>query len=176
MQPIGQALAQLVGLWVLLGREQSAGLQAMHCGLDTKFDRECRRIVDGIWRIVIGSGAVPAVLAIIFRFFLFDCGLYSLEVRNKPGIALRNTQRVYGAPSGSSTAYPMTVPDAVQTVGYEQPMPVQFSKHDLYKYFVEDGNWYYLLGKMMTPEVLSSLPPSCHLLVGPQQSNRPPKR
>ncbi|KAK2063859.1 phosphate transporter [Colletotrichum caudatum] len=108
MQPIGQALAQLVGLWVLLGRERREGLQAMQCGLDMKFDRECRRIVDGIWRIVIGSGAVPALLAIIFRFFLFDCGLYSLDVRDKPGIALRNTQRVYGAPSPGTTAgYPM---------------------------------------------------------------------
>ncbi|CCF38408.1 phosphate transporter [Colletotrichum higginsianum] len=111
MQPIGQALAQLVGLWVLLGREKSEGLQAMQCGLDLKFDKECRRTVDGIWRIVIGSGAVPALLAIIFRFFLFDCGLYSLEVRNKPGIALRNTQRVYGAPAGATAGYPMTPND-----------------------------------------------------------------
>ncbi|KAK2001764.1 hypothetical protein LX36DRAFT_688628 [Colletotrichum falcatum] len=47
-------------------------------------------------RIVTGSGAVSPLLAIIFCFFLsFDCGLYSLGVRNKPGIALRKTQRVY---------------------------------------------------------------------------------
>ncbi|KAK2014041.1 phosphate transporter [Colletotrichum eremochloae] len=76
MQPIGQALAQLVGLWVLLGREKSEGLQAMQCGLDMKFDGECRRIV-----------------------------------RNKPFIALKNTQMIYGAPSGTTAGYPMTTND-----------------------------------------------------------------
>ncbi|CAM1507289.1 Fc.00g069300.m01.CDS01 [Cosmosporella sp. VM-42] len=107
MQPIGQALAQLVGLFVLLGFEKSHNIQAMRCGLDTLHEEECRKAVDGIWRIVIGSGAVPALLAIIFRFFLFDCGIYSLEVRNKSAIALMNTQRIYGAPQTASDSYQM---------------------------------------------------------------------
>ncbi|KAM0391091.1 hypothetical protein ACHAQC_007271 [Fusarium culmorum] len=100
MQPIGQALAQLVGLFVLLGFQRSHDLQGMRCGLDKLHEEECKKALDGVWRIVIGSGAVPALLAIIFRFFLFDCGIYSLEVRNKPGMALVNTQRIYGAPQG----------------------------------------------------------------------------
>ncbi|KAI1058302.1 hypothetical protein LB506_000085 [Fusarium annulatum] len=101
MQPIGQALAQLVGLFVLLGFERSHNLQGMRCGLDRLHEEECKKALDGVWRIVIGSGAVPALLAIIFRFFLFDCGIYSLEVRNKPRMALANTQRIYGAPQGA---------------------------------------------------------------------------
>ncbi|KAF7556612.1 hypothetical protein G7046_g6268 [Stylonectria norvegica] len=107
MQPIGQALAQLVGLWVLLGFESTHNLREMRCGIDTLHEEECRKAVDGIWRIVIGSGAVPALLAIIFRFFLFDCGIYSLEVRNKPDLAIMNTQRVYGAPQSATDAYQM---------------------------------------------------------------------
>lgn len=107
MQPIGQALAQLVGLFVLLGFQRSHDLQGMRCGLDRLHEEECKKALDGIWRIVIGSGAVPALLAIIFRFFLFDCGIYSLEVRNKPTVALINTQRIYGAPQGGGTeAFP----------------------------------------------------------------------
>ncbi|KAJ4272315.1 hypothetical protein NW762_001028 [Fusarium torreyae] len=102
MQPIGQALAQLVGLFVLLGFERSHNLQGMRCGLDRLHEEECKKALDGVWRIVIGSGAVPALLAIIFRFFLFDCGIYSLEVRNKPRMALVNTQRIYGAPQGGT--------------------------------------------------------------------------
>ncbi|KAM0563884.1 hypothetical protein ACHAPJ_000090 [Fusarium lateritium] len=102
MQPIGQALAQLVGLFVLLGFERSHNLQGMRCGLDRLHEEECKKALDGVWRIVIGSGAVPALLAIIFRFFLFDCGIYSLEVRNKPRMALVNTQRIYGAPQGGA--------------------------------------------------------------------------
>lgn len=101
MQPIGQALAQLVGLFVLLGFQRSHDLQGMRCGLDRLHEEECKKALDGVWRIVIGSGAVPALLAIIFRFFLFDCGIYSLEVRNKPRMALVNTQRIYGAPQGA---------------------------------------------------------------------------
>lgn len=155
MQPIGQALAQLVGLWVALGRENMFGMRAMQCGLNTKYDEECKKIVDGIWRIVIGSGAVPAVLAIIFRFFLFDCGLYSLEVKNKAGTALRNTQKVYGAPGATAegpNGFPLERNGALhgnhpRESTSSQPMPIQFTKEDIYRFFIHDGNWYYLLGR-----------------------------
>lgn len=146
MQPIGQALAQLVGLWVLLGFESSKNIRAMQCGLNTLHEEECRQAVDGIWRIVIGSGAVPALLAIIFRFFLFDCGLYSLEVRNKPAVAIMNTQRVYGAPSSLPNGFQMQNQNGVHPEVSPRPMPIQFSKQDLHNYFIRDGNWYYLLG------------------------------
>ncbi|KAG6006315.1 hypothetical protein E4U43_000456 [Claviceps pusilla] len=160
MQPVGQALAQLVGLWVLLGFDSSRKLQTLQCGLNTAHHDECRQAVDGIWRIVIGSGAIPALLAIIFRFFLFDCGLYSLEVRDKPGIAIMNTQRVYGTPVpppgaggiGSSFSVQMQSRDAnpIQPEMSPRPMPVQFSRQDLHDYLIRDGNWRYLFGTAMT--------------------------
>ncbi|TQV95934.1 phosphate transporter [Cordyceps javanica] len=165
MQPVGQALAQLVGLWVLLGFEDSKKLRDLRCGLDTLHEEECRRAVDGIWRIVIGSGAIPALLAIIFRFFLFDCGLYSLEVRNKPDIAIMNTQRVYGTPATSTihnqNMHSPTVHHqnsfALQNTNGNlhpesspRPMPVQFSREDLHNYFIRDKNWVYLLGTAAT--------------------------
>ncbi|KAG6123770.1 hypothetical protein E4U13_000063 [Claviceps humidiphila] len=160
MQPVGQALAQLVGLWVLLGFDRSSKLQTLQCGLNTAHHEECRQAVDGIWRIVIGSGAVPALLAIIFRFFLFDCGLYSLEVRDKPAVAIWNTQRVYGTPlraggtRGLDNAFPMQALNQnghhLQTVTSPRSMPVQFSKRDLHDYFIRDGNWHYLFGAAMT--------------------------
>ncbi|KAG6026618.1 hypothetical protein E4U41_001227 [Claviceps citrina] len=152
MQPVGQALAQLVGLWVLLGFDGSKKLQALRCGLDTAHQDECRRAVDGIWRIVIGSGAIPALLAIIFRFFLFDCGLYSLEVRDKPAVAIMNTQRVYGTPLGGGigSSFQMQSQNAMQPEVSPRPMPVQFSKEDLHDYFIRDGNWHYLFGTAMT--------------------------
>lgn len=178
MQPVGQALAQLVGLWVLLGREGRFQLAELQCGLNDLHEAQCRRAFDGIWRIVIGSGAVPALLAIVFRFFLYDCGLYSLEVKNKPGTALRDTQRVYGATApaaaaidiglgsysspgpgpgpgsgpgagGTTTTMPMNMVP-MQQQNSPQPMPVQFSRDDLYNYFIRDQNWLYLLGTSMT--------------------------
>ncbi|KAL7930874.1 major facilitator superfamily domain-containing protein [Trichoderma chlorosporum] len=147
MQPVGQALAQIIGLLVLLGFNDTHKLKELRCGLDSLHDEECKRAVDGIWRIVIGSGAVPALLAIIFRFFLFDCGLYSLEVKNKPAVAIMNTQRVYGAPSGTiSNNVQMNPPNGMHPENSPGPMPIQFSKEDLHNYFIRDGNWYYLLG------------------------------
>lgn len=175
MQPIGQALAQLVGLWVLLGFEDMKNLRTMRCGLDTKYEEECKEAVDGIWRIVIGSGAAPALLAIIFRFFLYDCGLYSLEVRNKPDIAIENTQRVYGQPTAQTTGFRFEPrPAATETHNVHPPArapsshfphengpangagaehdtapratPIQFSREDLHNYFIRDGNWSYLVG------------------------------
>lgn len=161
MQPVGQALAQLVGVWVVLGREDMYHLQDMQCGINTVHAEECREVIDGIWRIVIGSGAVPALLAIIFRFFLYDCGLYTLEVKNKPGAAFRDTQRVYGAPvpSGMSNGN-MAGPDGAVSLyppgtggagtHSDCPAPVQFSPADLRNYFIRDGNWCYLLGTAAT--------------------------
>ncbi|KAH0527688.1 hypothetical protein TsFJ059_002648 [Trichoderma semiorbis] len=147
MQPVGQALAQIIGLLVLIGFNNTHHLREMRCGLDSLHEEECRRAVDGIWRIVIGSGAVPALLAIIFRFFLFDCGLYSLEVKNKPAVAIMNTQRVYGAPSGTTTNnVQMNPPNGMHPENSPGPMPIQFSREDLHNYFIRDGNWYYLLG------------------------------
>ena len=93
---------------------------------------------------------MPAVLAIIFRFFLYDCGLYQLEVKNKPGIALRDTRRVYEYQNTARNGIALHSPHATQTTS-PQPMPVQFSKEDLYNYFIRDGNWYYLLGKHGVP-------------------------
>jgi PHS family inorganic phosphate transporter-like MFS transporter len=112
---------------------------------------------------------LPALLAIIFRFFLYDCGLYTLEVKNKPGAAFRDTQRIYGPPPiqwpgallpngvpmnglaqqpppmpGGGPHYRATFPQV------EQLMPVQFSLEDLRNFFIRDGNWYYLLGACST--------------------------
>lgn len=149
MQPVGQALAQIVGIWVLLGRDAQYDLRAMQCGINTLHEEECKRIIDGIWRIVIGSGCVPAILAIIFRFFLYDCGLYSLEVKAKPGTAFRDTQRVYGAPPTMDLDRPYSPsPERRETFQF---MPVQYSKEDLYNYFIKQKNWHYLLGKLACP-------------------------
>ncbi|EAQ90823.1 hypothetical protein CHGG_02758 [Chaetomium globosum CBS 148.51] len=148
MQPVGQALAQIVGVWVLLGEDAAHGLHDLQCGLDSLHEEECKKIIDGTWRIVIGSGAVPALLAIIFRFFLYDCGLYTLEVKNKPGNAFRDTQRVYGPPP-STNGMPLS-PTGGANYPETEAMPLQFSFQDLHDYFIKDKNWYYLVGTSMT--------------------------
>lgn len=164
MQPVGQALAQLVGLWVIMGRQNEYDLVGMQCGLNTLYEEDCKRHIDGVWRIVAGSGAAPALLAIIFRFFLYDCGLYSLEVKNKAQDALRNTRGVYGIPDtpedtgmenveGNGMAHAEGLNDVNTAVGQipsSHTMPVQFSRDDLKRFFFDEKNWYYLLGTSAT--------------------------
>lgn len=149
MQPVGQALAQIVGVLVLLGEDNAHGLHDKQCGLDSLHEEECRKIIDGTWRIVIGSGAVPALLAIIFRFFLYDCGLYTLEVKNKPGNAFRDTQRVYGPPPATNGTSMSPIHGGANLYDAE-PVPRQFSFEDLHAYFIRDRNWHYLLGTAAT--------------------------
>lgn len=147
MQPIGQALAQLVNLCVLFGRDNAHALQTMRCGLDSKHDYECRQLVDGIWRIVIGVGAFPALLAIFFRFALPDSGLYDLEVRMRPGLALTSTTKVYG---GSRPGASRSMPHSEEQPSRQRTTPLQFSRSDLHQYFIQDRNWLYLLGTAST--------------------------
>ncbi|KAK0622653.1 major facilitator superfamily domain-containing protein [Immersiella caudata] len=155
MQPVGQALAQIVNVAVLLGRDQTHSLQDMRCGLDTKYEFECRQIIDGIWRIVIGVGAAPALIAILFRFFLPDSGLYNLEVRQRAKTALTNNVRVFGQPSRPFNAPNGTLSRTRTSASSDDDVadsstPVQFSRKDLHRYFIRDGNWMYLLGAAAT--------------------------
>ncbi|KAK4226943.1 repressible high-affinity phosphate permease [Podospora fimiseda] len=157
MQPVGQALAQIVCLLVLLGENRAHKLDELQCGLNSANEEECKKHIDRIWRLVIGSGAVPAVLAILFRFFLYDCGLYTLEVKNKPGNAFRDTQRVYGPPSLSSHPQhignnggitTLTSPNSPHIL--PDSFPVQFNRWNIYDFLIKDKNWYFLLGTSAT--------------------------
>jgi PHS family inorganic phosphate transporter-like MFS transporter len=143
MQPIGQLMAQLVGLWVILGRQSH--LQS-HCSND-RFNQLCRAEVDRIWRIVTGVGAAPALLAIIFRFLIWDAGLYVWEVKQDIPRAIRNSQNVYPnirPRNGTGTMHLLGRVNMTQPA--QQEMPVQFSREDLRYYFINQGNWRYLAG------------------------------
>lgn len=150
MQPVGQSLAQAVNVAVLLGRDQTHSLQDMHCGLDTKYEEECRRLVDGVWRIVIGVGAAPALLAIVFRFFLPDSGLYNLEVRRRAKVALRGNLKVFGEPSRPFTPAAAETDRTSLDYSSSYTPTTQFSRRDLHRYLIRDGNWIYLLGTAST--------------------------
>ncbi|KAH7124966.1 hypothetical protein B0J13DRAFT_531236 [Dactylonectria estremocensis] len=126
----------------------SHSLQATRCGLDTKYEHECRRSIDDVWRIVIGVGAVPALLAIFFRFMLPDSGLYNLEVRRKPELIMRNVARVNGSSGPQMDA--RSIPLDPVPIEPEPDVPIQFSRADMYRYFIKERNWLYLLGNPST--------------------------
>lgn len=89
MQPLGQILAAVVGLAVLLTVGKSRGLatETDHVAAAT--------IVDRIWRYVIGFGAIPAFVAIVFRLTIPESPRFTLDVDHDGTRALLDTQAYY---------------------------------------------------------------------------------
>jgi hypothetical protein len=104
---------------------------------------KCKIAVDSIWRIVVGVGAAPAVIAIVFRFLIWDSGLYDLEVKRQGPRALVNTARIYGNYDESNGNH---ATDAVHNHVDTVEEPIQFSLTDLRRFFIEEQNYKYLMG------------------------------
>lgn len=87
MQPLGQLLASVVGLAVLLtvGRNLNS---------TTNYSDQAVT-VDRIWRYVVGVGAIPALIAIGFRLTIPESPRYTLDVDHDGARALRDTQKYY---------------------------------------------------------------------------------
>jgi PHS family inorganic phosphate transporter-like MFS transporter len=143
MQPVGQLISQLVGLWVLVGYGQR------YPGFQTCTDQPtCAVHVDSIWRWVTGAGAIPAVVAIWFRFRIKDPGLYDLDVKDHGDRAIKNTEKIYTDSSTNVTAIEMQTPPLANNgaTAADPPLPEQFTWSDIYNYFWMEGNWRSLLG------------------------------
>lgn len=96
MQPIGQLMASLVGLIVLLTVGRNGGLHLMEDD-----DEAAKKIVDSIWRWVIGVGAIPALIAIGFRLTIPESPRYTLDVDQDGARALRDTEQYLRQPGAS---------------------------------------------------------------------------
>jgi PHS family inorganic phosphate transporter-like MFS transporter len=94
MQALGQLAAALVGLVVLLSLGSKNNLDNLSASDHTAQSVRC---VDSIWRIVIGTGAVPALIAIIFRVTIPESPRYTLDVDRDGQRALEDTKDYYGA-------------------------------------------------------------------------------
>ena len=121
MQPLGQLLASVVGLAVLLTVGRNAGLA-------TETNPESARvIVDRIWRYVVGVGAIPALVAIAFRLTIPESPRYTLDVDQDGARALRDTQIYYNSHpalmNGSTNEHFQVYTDDVETVAGMQQMP-----------------------------------------------------
>ena len=64
-------------------------------------DEAAKKIVDSIWRWVIGVGAIPALIAIGFRLTIPESPRYTLDVDQDGARALRDTEQ-YLRPPGAS--------------------------------------------------------------------------
>src|SRR5579859_7062363 len=89
MQPLGQLLAYVIGLAVLLTVGRNAGLATETNPVKAAIT------VDQIWRYVVGMGAIPALIVIVFRLTIPESPRYTLDVDNDGARALRDTQKYY---------------------------------------------------------------------------------
>ena len=71
-QPLGQLIATLVAFAATTGfREHMLGVSNLRsCSVDAteSVGLDCAKSVDRTWRLVVGLGTVPAVIAMVFRF------------------------------------------------------------------------------------------------------------
>lgn len=164
MQSLGQLTAALVGFFALLG------LGAKHALIDlTVEDETSKRWVDTIWRTVIGVGAFPAFVAIIFRLTIPESPRFTLDVDNDNERALEDIKEHWLGHGYTELSLQDDGEDeeeeeeedeelegpAEQEKKDEKPRP--FSRKDLYDYFVAKGSWRFLAATSTCWFVLVSL-------------------
>lgn len=96
MQPLGQVAAAAVGLTALTTLGKRRGLESL---TESPEDHKAAAaIIDRIWRIVIGVGAIPAFLAIIARLTIPESPRFTLDVSHDGKQALKANQEYLGQP------------------------------------------------------------------------------
>ena len=94
-QPIGQLLANVLSLAAVQGFKSQITDKELSCG---KEDLNCFRAVDRLWRLVVGIGIVPALIALVFRFTIPESPRYKLDVLQNVTAVFEDTKDYFGAP------------------------------------------------------------------------------
>ena len=76
MQGIGQLMAAMVALLVIIGFEKSF-INVTSTGA---CDAACQLAADRSWRLIVGAGAVPAVFALYYRITIPETPRYTFDV------------------------------------------------------------------------------------------------
>jgi PHS family inorganic phosphate transporter-like MFS transporter len=117
---MGQLLANVLSLAAVEGYKPYITNTAKSCSVDGVDDLVCFRSIDRLWRLVVGIGIVPAVLALGFRFTIPESPRYKLDILQNASIVYEDTRKYYGAPELDSENAEMEVLPSVTQV---QPRP-----------------------------------------------------
>ncbi|PVH95353.1 inorganic phosphate transporter 1-4 /Pi cotransporter [Periconia macrospinosa] len=196
-QPVGQLLANILSWAALEAFEPSITDKSLACT-----DDDCLRAIDRLWRLVIGLGMIPALIALAFRFTIPESPRYKLDVLRNVQNVFEDTQDYFGgldttpeeldalptttqapsspAPQGPSrrsslsseialdemvvagsdsdsehrrpsSIYSRQTPRAVEVPpGDPNYIPPLASIADAKNFFINEGNWHYLLGTSLS--------------------------
>lgn len=198
-QPIGQLLANVLSLAAVAGYRPYITDTAKSCD----GDGQCIRSIDRLWRLVVGIGIIPAIVALAFRFTIPESPRYKLDVLQNVQSVFEDTKDYFGSPEldaeggememlsstpvihvqavsrRSSCSSEIAADDVVldsdsddegQQNQHHQPhrtsqpvmLPVQLppedpnfvpplaSREDAKRFFIQEGNWIYLLGTSLS--------------------------
>lgn len=94
-QPMGQLLANVLSLAAVEGYKPYITNTERACATE---DVECFRAVDRLWRLVVGIGIIPAVLALAFRFTIPESPRFKLDILQNASTVYEDTKNYFGAP------------------------------------------------------------------------------
>ncbi|KAH8806115.1 major facilitator superfamily domain-containing protein [Xylogone sp. PMI_703] len=99
MQPLGQLLVAVVGWATLVGIGRSRGIDNLPANGDLLNDQqkfEVLSTIDTIWRCIVGVGAFPALVAIIYRLSIPESPRYTLDIIWDAEQALADVRKYQG--------------------------------------------------------------------------------
>jgi MFS transporter, PHS family, inorganic phosphate transporter len=141
MQPLGQLFAYIIGLVVLVALDRQYHLSQLT-------DDQLPYVIDKHWRWVTGLGAIPAIIALIFRLTIPESGRWTLDVQGDADRAVLETRSHFGSTSNPSLDEDLELDGldgALEPETSEQAdLPPPTYREFLRNYFLVDGNWRYL--------------------------------
>jgi PHS family inorganic phosphate transporter-like MFS transporter len=96
-QPVGQLLANVLSLAAVEGFKSSIPTTHLSCPGGPE-GLACFRAIDRLWRLVVGLGMIPAVIALAFRFTIPESPRYKLDVLRNVHTVFEDTKDFYGNP------------------------------------------------------------------------------
>ena len=92
-QPMGQLLANVLSLAAVEAYKPWIEQKAHYC---LPADDECFRAIDRLWRLVVGIGIIPAIIALAFRFTIPESPRYTLDILQNTKSTLEDTANFFG--------------------------------------------------------------------------------
>lgn len=96
-QPVGQLLANVLSLAAVEGFKSQITNTDLACRAGDE-GLQCVRAVDRLWRLVIGLGMIPALIALAFRFTIPESPRYKLDVLRNVHTVFEDTKNYFGGP------------------------------------------------------------------------------